>query len=125
MSISSMNMTWYIYMLVEYVVHDLWDMPLLAELRLTTYVRVVGTKDKHVSDTWDWDVGVGGHWKVGMDYLTMHTYIPHMLLYLPFYECLNYVLNSVLLKFSVCKYYFGTCIVNISLVDYDLPATAF
>ena len=48
-----------------------------------------------------------------------------MHLYLPFCDCLNYVLNSVLLKFSIYKYSFGTCIVNISLVDYDLPATAF
>ena len=48
-----------------------------------------------------------------------------MHLYLPFCDCLNYILNSVLLKFSVCKYSFGTGIVNISLVDYDLPATAF
>ena len=72
-----------------------------------------------------WDTGVGGLWNVGMDNLTMHTHILHMLLYLPFYDCLNYVLNSVLLKFSVCKYSFGTCIVNISLVDYDLLATAF
>ena len=46
-------MTWYIYVLVEFIVHDLWDMPVLAEPRLTTYVRVVGTKGKHVSDTWD------------------------------------------------------------------------
>ena len=45
--------------------------------------------------------------------------------YLPFLWLLNYVLNSVLLKFSVCKYSFEICIVNISLVDYDLPATTF
>ena len=48
-----------------------------------------------------------------------------MHIYLLFCDCLNYVLNSVLLKLSVCKYSFETCIVNISLVDYDLPATAF
>ncbi len=48
MSISSMNMT--CYALVEFIVHDLLDMPVLAEPWLTTYVRVVGTKGKHVSD---------------------------------------------------------------------------
>ena len=53
-------MTWYIYVLAEFIVHDLWDMHVLAELRLTTYVCVIGTKGKHVSNTWVWDVGVGG-----------------------------------------------------------------
>ena len=117
-------MTWYIYVLVEFIVHDLWDMPILAEPRLMTYVRVIGTKGKHVSDTWDemqvWVVS--GRW----EWITWPcTHIPHMYLYLPFCDYLNYVLNSVLLKLSVCKYSFETCIVNISLVDYDLPATAF
>ena len=107
------SMTWYIYVLVEFIVHDLWDMPVLAELRLTTYVRVVGTKGKHVSDTWNWDAGMGGLWKVGMDNLTMHTHSAHdMFLYLPFSWLFNYVLNSVLLSFPFvnillnmyCKY---------------------
>ena len=64
MSISFMNydmiILWYIYVLVEFIAHDLWDMPVLVELRLTTYIRVVGTKGKHVFDIWVWDAGVGG-----------------------------------------------------------------
>ena len=67
---------------------------------------------------------MGGLWKVGMDNLTMHTHSTHAPLP-AFFDCLNYVLNSVLLKFLVCRYSFGTWIVNISLVDYDLPAIAF
>ena len=109
MSISFMNydmiILWYIYVLIEFIAHDLWDMPILAKLRFTTYVRVVGTKDKHVSDTWVWDVGVGGLWKVGMDNLTMHTHSAHdTFLYLPFYECLIMFLNSISFTFSVSKY---------------------
>ena len=58
MSISSMNYDMYIYVLVEFIVHDLWDMPVLAEPRLTVYFRVVGTKGKQVVDTWDGSFGV-------------------------------------------------------------------
>ena len=124
MSISSMNMTWYIYMLVGYIVHDLWDMLVLVEHRLTTYVRVVGTKGKHVSDTWDgmqvWVVSGRWEWITWpCTHISAHAPLP------AFLWLLNYVLNSVLLKFSICKYSFETCIINISLVDYDLPATAF
>ena len=39
--------------LLNFIVHVLRDMPVLAEPRLTTYVRDVGTKCKHVSDTGD------------------------------------------------------------------------
>ena len=71
-----------------------------------------------------WDTGVGGLWKVGVDNLTMHTHF-RTCTFTCFCYCLNYVLNPVLLTFSICKYSFETCFVNISLVDYDLPATAF
>ena len=53
MSISSMKHDMIYYVLVEFIVHILWDMPVLAEPRLTTYVRDVGTKGKQVSDIWD------------------------------------------------------------------------
>ena len=49
----------------------------------------------------------GGIWKVGVDNLTMHTHFAHdMFLYLPFYDYLNYVLNSILFMVSTCKYSF-------------------
>ena len=61
-------------MLVEFIVHDLQDMPVLAEPRLTTYVRDVGTK--RVSRFLMHEMGrrCGGIWKVGVDNLTMHTH---------------------------------------------------
>ena len=99
-------------------------MPVLAEPRLTTYVRVVGTKGKHVSDTWDgiqvWVVSGRWEWITWpCTHISAHAPLP------AFCDCLNYVLNPVLLTLSICKYSFEVCIVNISLVDYDLPATAF
>ena len=82
-------------------------MPVLAELRLTTYVHVVGTKGKHVSDICVWDAGVVGFWKVGMDNLTMHTHSAFdMFIYLSFYDCFYYVSNSVSFMVLACKYYF-------------------
>ena len=102
-----MIILWYIYVLVEFIMHDLWDMPALAELRLTTYVRVVGTKVKYVSNIWVWDAGVVGLWKVGMDNLTMHTHFAFdTFIYLPFYDCFYYVSNSILFMVLVCKYSF-------------------
>ena len=53
MNISYMKCDMIFNMLVEFIVHDLWDIPVLAEPRLTTYVRDVGTKGKQVSDIWD------------------------------------------------------------------------
>ena len=53
MSISSMKHDMIYYMIVDFIVHDLWDIAVLAEPRLTTYVRDVGTKGKQVSDIWD------------------------------------------------------------------------
>ena len=50
MNISSMKHDMTYYILVEFIVHDLRDMPILAEPRLTTYVRDVGTKGKQVSN---------------------------------------------------------------------------
>ena len=50
MNISYMKHDMTYYMLVEFIVHDLRDMPVLAEPQLTTYVRDVGTKGKQVSD---------------------------------------------------------------------------
>ena len=50
MNISRMKHDMTYYMLVEFIVHDLRDIPVLAEPRLTTYVRDVGTKGKQVSD---------------------------------------------------------------------------
>ena len=51
MNISCMKHDMIYYVLVEYIVYDLRDMPVLVEPRLTTYVRDVGTKGKQVSDT--------------------------------------------------------------------------
>ena len=50
MNISCMKHDMTYYMLVEFIVHDLRDMPVLAEPRLTNYVRDVGTKGKQVYD---------------------------------------------------------------------------
>ena len=50
MNISCMKHDMIYYVLIEFIVHDLRDMPVLAEPRFTTYVRVVGTKGKQVSD---------------------------------------------------------------------------
>ena len=40
----------YAFMLIKCNAHVLWDMFVLAELQLMTYIRVVGTKHKHISD---------------------------------------------------------------------------
>ena len=72
-----------------------------------------------------WDAGVGGFWKVGVDNLTMHTYFRTCTFTCFFGDWLKYVLNPILITFLLCKYSFEVCIVNISLVDQDLPATAF
>ena len=50
MNISRIKHDMTYYMLVEFIVHDLRDIPVLAEPWLTTYVRDVGTKGKQVSD---------------------------------------------------------------------------
>ena len=50
MNISCMKHDMNYYMLVEFIVLVLRDMPVLAEPRLTVYFRVVGTKGKQVSD---------------------------------------------------------------------------
>ena len=56
MSISFMNydmiILWYIYVFVECIAHVLWDISVFARLQLTTYIRVVGTKGKHIFDAW-------------------------------------------------------------------------
>ena len=106
----------YLYVLVEFIVHDLWDMPVLAEHRLTTYVRVVGTKGKHVSNAWDgmhvWVVSGRWEWITWpCTHISAHAPLP------AFCDCLNYVLNPILITISICKYSFEVCIVNISLVD--------
>ena len=57
------------------VLHCIYE--ILAELRLTTYVRVVDTKGKHVSDAW-WDVQyecIFGRW--GLDNPTTYNF-PHV-----------------------------------------------
>ena len=51
MNISCMKHDMIYYVLVEFIVHNLRDMPVLAEPRLTVYFRVVGTKGKQVIDT--------------------------------------------------------------------------
>ena len=80
-SISFMNydmiIIWHIYVPIECIAHVLWDMSILAGLRLTTYVCVVSTKGKHISNAW-WDVQCGcvfGRW--GLHNLTTYRF-PHM-----------------------------------------------
>ena len=51
MNISCMKHAMIYHMLVEFIVLDLRDMPVLVEPRLTVYFRVVGTKGKQVVDT--------------------------------------------------------------------------
>ena len=68
-----------------------------------------------------WDGSVVGLWKVGMNNLTMHTHSA----FDTFYDYFYYVSNSILFMVLACKYSFEHVFVNISLVDYDLPATVF
>ena len=125
-----MIIIWYIYVLVECIAHVFWDMSILTGLQLMTYIRVVGTKGKHISDIW---VGmqvwlVSGRW----EWITWPcTHIPHTLCFITFrfmtvfIHVLSFILLILSLWIMVCKYSFEDVCFNISLVDYDLPATVF